>query len=123
MAVAIYSKLEQKFFDDTHSRIDVATAFRCNVSQLTKALTSIEYASGPHHYKPKSKPAKKRTMEEGEPSKEMPQKQQKVAQKVKPKTDANPTTFALRNIEGPDKDTLDDTLESESSSSDLPPGL
>ena len=33
LAAAIYSKLEHKFFDDTHSRIDVATAFRCNMSQ------------------------------------------------------------------------------------------
>ena len=45
LAAAIYSKLECKFFDDTHSRIDVATAFRCSVSQFTKALTGIEYAS------------------------------------------------------------------------------
>ena len=59
LAAAIYSKLEHKFFDDTHLRIDVAKAFRCNVSQLTKALTGIEYATGPHHYKPKSKPARK----------------------------------------------------------------
>ena len=75
LAAAIYSKLECKFFDDTHSRIDVAMAFRCNVSQLTKALTSIEYKSGPHHYKPKGKAAKKQAMEEGEPSKETPPKQ------------------------------------------------
>ena len=90
-AAAIYSKLEHKFFDNTHSRIDVATAFRCNVSQLTKALTSIEYASGLHHYKPKGKPAKKWAKEEGEPSKETPPKQQKVALKVKPQTGEHPT--------------------------------
>ena len=93
------------------------------MSQLTKALTGIEYASRPHHYKPKSKSAKKRTTEEGKPSNDVPQKQHKVAQKAKPKTDEHTTTFELRNIEGPDKATLDDTLESESSSSDLPPGL
>ena len=36
LAAVIYSKLEHKFFDDTHLRIDVAMAFRCNMSQLTK---------------------------------------------------------------------------------------
>ena len=119
----IYSKLERKLFDNTHSRIDVATAFRCNVSQLTKALTGIEYASGPHHYKPKGKPAKKRAMEEGKPSKETPPKQQKVAPKVKLQMGKHPITPALENLEGPDKAVSDDTLESESSSSDLPLGL
>ena len=49
LAAAIYTKLENKFFDTTHSRIELATAFKCNVSQLTKALTGIEYHSGPHH--------------------------------------------------------------------------
>ena len=43
LAAAIYAKLERKFFDSTHSRIDLATAFKCNVSQLTKALTGIEF--------------------------------------------------------------------------------
>ena len=53
LAAAIYAKLERKFFDSTHSRIDLATAFKCNVSQLTKALMGVEYYSSPHHYKPK----------------------------------------------------------------------
>ena len=124
LAAAIYSTLKGKFFDNMHSRIEVAKAFRCNVSQLTKALTGIEYASGPHHYKPKMKSTtKKRSTEEGEPSNEAPQKQQKVAPKAKPKMDERTTMFELRNIEGPRKAKLDDTLESESSSSDLPPGL
>ena len=62
-------------------------------------------------------------MEEGKPSKDTPPKQQKVTQKVKLKRGEHPTTFVLRHIEGPDMGVLDDTLESESSSSDLPPGL
>ena len=57
LAAAIYVKLERKFFNSTHSRIDLATAFRCNVSQLTKALTGIEYYSSPHHYKLKPRPS------------------------------------------------------------------
>ena len=44
--MAIYSKLERKYFDSMHSRMEVSTAFHCNVSQLTKALTGVEYHSG-----------------------------------------------------------------------------
>ena len=36
LAAAIYATLEKKFFDTTHSRIELATAFKCNVSQLSK---------------------------------------------------------------------------------------
>ena len=38
LAVAIYLKVEHLFFDDTSSRMDIATAFQCNLSQLTKAV-------------------------------------------------------------------------------------
>ena len=68
LAAAIYAMLEKKFFDTTHSRMELTTAFKCNMSQLSKALTGIEYRSGPHHYKPKPKSLKKRTSELGEPS-------------------------------------------------------
>ena len=53
LAVAIYCMLEHLFFDDTLSRADIATAFHCNVSQLTKAVTGVDYKGGPHKYKPK----------------------------------------------------------------------
>ena len=59
LAAAIYATLEKKFFDTTHSRMELTTAFKCNVSQLSKALTGAEYRSGPHHYKPKPKSVKK----------------------------------------------------------------
>ena len=53
LAAAIYYKLEHNYFDETRSRMDIATAFCCNTSQLSKAVTGIDYKSGPHHYKPK----------------------------------------------------------------------
>ena len=53
LAVAIYCMLEHFFFDDTLSRADIAMAFRCNGSQLTKAVTRVDYKGGPHRYKPK----------------------------------------------------------------------
>ena len=112
LAAAIYATLEKKFFDTTHSRIELATAFKCNVSQLSKALTGVEYRSGPHHYKPKPRPPKKQMPELGESSGVPPAKTSKTVTK----TTAKPTQ---------DEHLLeaDDTLETESSSSDLPPGL
>ena len=68
LAAAIYATLKKKFFDTMHSRMELATAFKCNVLQLSKALTGVEYRSGLHHYKPKPKSLKKRTSELGEPS-------------------------------------------------------
>ena len=53
LAAAIYCKLEHNYFNKTHSRMDIVTAFCCNTSQLSKAVTGIDYKSGPHHYKPK----------------------------------------------------------------------
>ena len=58
LAAAIYCKLEHNYFNETRSRMDIATAFHCNTSQLSKAITGIDYKSGPHHYKPK--PSSKR---------------------------------------------------------------
>ena len=53
LAAAIYCKLEHNYFDETCSRMDIASAFCCNTSQLLKAVTGIDYKLGPHHYKPK----------------------------------------------------------------------
>ena len=112
LAAAIYDKLERKFFDNTHSRIDLATAFKCNVSQLTKALTGIEYYSGPHHYKPKPRPLRKRMPEEGKTSGVTPEKMSKTVTRTKAKPKPDEHLFEP-----------DNTLETKSSSSDLPAGL
>ena len=53
LTAAIYCQLEHNYFDETCSRVDIATAFCCNTSQLLKAVTGIDYKSGPHRYKPK----------------------------------------------------------------------
>ena len=111
LAAAIYATIERKFFDTTHSRMELATAFKCNVSQLSKALTGVEYRSGPHYYKPKSKSVKKRTSELGEPSGMPPTKTSK------PVTETTAQPAQTEHLL-----TAEDTLESDSSS-DLPPGL
>ena len=111
-AAAIYATLEKKHFDTTHSRMELTTAFKCNMSQLSKALTGVEYRSGPHHYKPKPKSVKKQKSELGEQSDVLPAKSSKTSMK----TTAQPAQEEHQLA-------ADDTLETESSSSDLPSGL
>ena len=109
LAAAVYCQLERKYFDETHSRHEVAALFRCNTSQLSKAITGVEYKSGPHHYKPQK--ATKRTMETAE--------QQTGPSKRK----ALPSTSTqTESTQAPDPDVQADTLSS-SSDSDLPLGL
>ena len=106
---AVYCQLERNYFDETRSRTEVAAMFRCNTSQLSKAITGVEYKSGPHHYKPKK--ATKRTVETAE--------QQTGPSKRK----ALPSTSTqTESAQAPDPAVQDDTLSS-SSNSDLPLGL
>ena len=57
LAVAIYSKLERKYFDSMHSRMKVSTVFHCNVRSLPRpslglniiqALITISQSPGSH---------------------------------------------------------------------------
>ena len=111
LAATIYATLKKKFFDTTYSRMELATTFKCNVLQLSKALTGIEYRSGPHHYKPKPKSLKKRTSQLGKPSGMPPVKTSKTITKTMAKPAQDEHLLEA-----------DDMLETESSSSDLPPG-
>ena len=111
LAVAVYCTLEHLFFDDTLSRADIATAFRCNVSQLTKAITRVDYKGGPHRYIPKkaTKRPSETTDRQAGPSK-------------RKATSTCPTQPETMQVTGPDAQ--EDTLPSSSSSgSDLPQGL
>ena len=103
LAAAVYCQLEKNYFDETHSHSNVAALFRCNTSQLSKAITGVEYRSGPHHYKPK-----KVSKRQAESSTQDPTKQKE------PHTaDADPKDAVLP----------EDTLSSSSGDSSLPPGL
>ena len=111
LAVAIYCMLEHLFFDDTLSRADIATAFHCNVSQLTKAVTGVDYKGGPHRYKPKK--ATKR------PSETTDKNPGPSKRKATSKCPTQPET-----TKETDPGVQEDTLSSSSSSgSDLPQGL
>ena len=46
LAATVYCKLEHLFFDETLPCINIATEFRCNISQLTKAITGVDYKGG-----------------------------------------------------------------------------
>ena len=103
LAAAIYCQLEKHYFDETHSRSNVAALFRCNTSQLSKAITGVDYKSGPHHYKPKK--TSKRAAESST--------QDSTKQKAPRTADADLKEAVLP----------EDTLSSSSSDSILPPGL
>ena len=95
LAAAVFLKIEKVYFDDITSRMDASKLFHCKVSQLTKAITGIEYKSGPHHYVPK---------------------------KRKQKPDVEPQLSTTKKQKQPSKPSADkeDTLTTESSDSDLP---
>ena len=70
LVAAVFLKVEKLYFDDTTSHMDASTLFGCKVSQLTKAITGVDYKSGPHHYVPKKQKktaASKRIVGEPEP--------------------------------------------------------
>ena len=107
LAAAIYCQLEQHYFDETRSCIDVATLFHCNTSQLSKAVTGVHYKSGPHHYKPKKMSKRTAKSSETDLTKTKTPHTEDAA-KLDPKESALPE---------------EDTLSSSSSSSILPLGL
>ena len=111
LAAAVYCTLEHLFFDDTLSCIDISTAFCCNVSQLTKAITGVDYKGGPHHYK--SKKATKRPSETTDKDTGPSKRKATSTRPTQPETMQEPGPIVQ-----------EDTLSSSSSSdSDLPQGL
>ena len=111
LAAATFSKLERHYFDKTMSRIDVARQFKCNVSQLSKALTGVDYASGPHHYKPKAKKQATKRTDTSDPNPRPVKKTSNVPEKSDVGTVLKSPTVQ------------EDTLSSSSSSDELPMGL
>ena len=55
LAAAVYCTLERHLFDETTTRNDVASKFKITAAQLHKAITGIDYKSGPHKYKKRRK--------------------------------------------------------------------
>ena len=121
LAAATYCKLEHRFFEETQSRADVATAFKCNTSQVTKVITGIIYKSGPHHYVPKKqrdeagKTATKRAGDLKDPNVLQPKTRKTMA------TTLSEASTSKVGQQSPKTVNKDNTLSTESSSSgDLP---
>ena len=55
LAAAIFCTLEHKYFDEKTPRAEVAMMFQVTTAQLTKAVTGVDYMSGPHPYIKKRK--------------------------------------------------------------------
>ena len=55
LAAALYVILERKYFKEKTSRSDIASMFSVTTAQLTKAVTGVDYESGPHQTKRKRK--------------------------------------------------------------------
>ena len=111
LTAAVFSKLECHYFDETMSRVDVVSKFKCNMSQLSKALTGVDYASGPHHYKPKEKKTATKRTSAADSNPEPAKRTSGVPEKSEAAT--TPKSPAVH----------EDTLSSSSSSDKLPPGL
>ena len=89
--------------------MDASRLFHCKVSQLTKAITGIEYKSGPQHYvlkKQRKTAMAKRKEPEPEPSATKKQKQSSTSSVDQDEPIPSP-----------------DTLQTDSSSSELPEGF
>ena len=110
LTAAIYCQLEHNYFDETRSRMDIATAFHCNTLQLSKAVTGVDYKSGPHHYKPKKASKRATDSTDADPL------------KTKAPHTEDPTTSGLKESAVPDIPE-EEMLSSSSDSSTLPPGL
>ena len=111
LTVAVFRKLERHYFDETMSCVDVARQFKCNVSQLSKALTGVDYTSGPHHYKPKAKKQATKRTGTSDPNPKPTKKTSDVPKKLE--AEIIPKRPAVQ----------EDTLSSSSSSDELPMGL
>ena len=103
LVAAIYCQLKKNYFDETRSQSDVTALFCCNTSQLSKAITGVDYKSGPHYYKPKK--VSKRAAESST--------QDTTKQKAPRTADADLKEDVLPK----------DTLSSSSGDSSLPPSL
>ena len=55
LAAAVFCTLEKHFFDEMTPRAEVASKFCVTATQLHKAITGVDYKSGPHVYKKKCK--------------------------------------------------------------------
>ena len=140
LAAAIYCTLEKKYFDERTPRAEIATMFCVTMAQLTKAVTGVNYESGPHSSAKKRKTTDAaqttpstvtQTTADSTPSTSKtgnpPMDNAPALAKPSPSKKGHKVTESLRNIQGYDKiiptdsaTQQDDTLSSSSDSDSLP---
>ena len=118
LAAAIFSTLEKHLFDETTARADIANTFHITSAQLHKAMTGIDYQSGPHVYKRKRKATdtpttsakilKTKSAPSPAPSTSAPVKEIQKSDEISGESEPDPTEEALPSA---------DTLPSDSSDS------
>ena len=118
LAVAIFSTLEKHLFDETTARADIANTFHITFAQLHKAMTGIDYQSGPHVHKRKRKATdapttsakipKTKSAPSPAPSTSAPAKEIQKSDEISGESEPDPTEKALPSA---------DTLSSDSSDS------
>ena len=118
LAAAVFSTLEKHLFDETTARADIANNFHITSAQLHKAMTGVDYRSGPHIYKRKrkatdapttsAKTPKTTSAPSSAPSTSAPAKETQKTDEISEESEPDPTEEALPSA---------DTLPSDSSES------
>ena len=111
LAAAVFLTLEKHLFDETTARADIANTFHITSAQLHKAMTGIDYRSGPHVYKRKrkatdapttsAKTPKTTSAPSPAPSTSTPVKETQKTDEISEESEPDPTEEAL-----PSADTL-----------------
>ena len=109
LAAAVFCTLEKHLFDETTPRAEVASKFCVTAVQLHKAVTGVDYKSGPHVYKKKRK-APSQAAPTSQPQKKHPNPSSKAD-----KTSKTEETFQEPDDNDPNQ--AKDTLSSASSDS------
>ena len=109
LAAAVFCTLEKHLFDKTTPRAEVASKFCVTAAQLHKAVTGINYKSGPHAYKKRLK-AKDPAASTSQTQKAHPSPSSQIE-----KTSETQETF--QEPDDNDPNPADDTLSSGSSDS------
>ena len=104
LAAALYVVLERKYFEEKTSRSDIASMFSVTTAQLTKAVTGVDYKSGPHQTKRKRKTGADHTI---------PSKVPKTSADATPSTSHKDSSKFVTDAE------KEDTLTSSSSSNSM----
>ena len=111
LAAVIFSTLERHFFDSMTARAEVASNFSITAAQLHKAITGVDYKSGPHVYK-KKKCMTTETATTTSTVQKTTQGPSLVTEEASPTTLQEPDDADLNTEQIPAKDTLSSSSDS-----------